>query len=73
MVSLVMPPPMETRSWNSSMGEEATMPGTWSTTAAMSSRVMESGLLVLSGPVTLPPTYCISIMLGPMPEIWSSA
>ena len=40
MVSLVTPPPMEMRSWNSSMGELAMMPGTCSRTAAMSSRVM---------------------------------
>src|SRR5260370_543553 len=66
MVSLVIPPPMLTLSWVSSMGEEATMPGTCSLTAASSSRVIKSGVLVLSGPTMLPPLYCISIMLGPM-------
>ena len=49
------------------------MPGTCSTTAFMSSRVMKSGVLVLSGPTTLPPLYCISIMLGPMQEMRLSA
>src|SRR6266702_1712731 len=66
MVSLVTPPPMLTLSCVSSMGEEATMPGTCSLTAASSSRVIKSGVVVLSGPTTLPPLYCISIMLGPM-------
>src|SRR5215469_12526038 len=69
MVSLTMPPPMLTRSWNSSMGDEAMMPGTCSMTAAISSRVMKSGVEVLSGPTTEPPLYCISIMLGPMDEM----
>ena len=69
MVSLVMPPPIETRSWISAMGEEAMMPGTCSVTASMSSRVMESGVLVLSGPAMEPPLYCISTMFGPMEEM----
>src|SRR6187402_3160883 len=45
------------------------MLGTWSRTATMSSRVMLSGVLTLSGPETLPPTYIISLMFGPMLEI----
>ena len=45
------------------------MPGTSSTTACMSSRVMKSGVDVLSGPETLPPEYCISTLFGPIFEI----
>ncbi len=34
---------------------------------------MKSGVATLSGPAMLPPTYCISIMLGPMLAIMLSA
>ena len=39
----------------------------------MSSRVIKSGVLVLSGPMTLPPLYCISTLLGPILEMVSRA
>ena len=55
------------------MGDEAAIPGTCSSTASMSSRVMESSVVVLSGPAILPPEYCISIMFGPMLEMRLSA
>ena len=43
-----MPPPTGMRSWISTMGEAATMPGTWRSTACMSSTVRKSPGTVLT-------------------------